>query len=88
MRGIDREAAAFAASVRDQLHRGRERRNWTIEEVSERTTGVSPRLLERYERGEVDLDVFLIQRVCAALNLDVAAVLDEADRMAVATRGE
>jgi transcriptional regulator with XRE-family HTH domain len=80
--GIDAKAAAFTASIRDQLQRARERRGWTVEELSEQTKWVSLRLLDRYERGETDLGVFEFRFACSALDLDVRDVLDEAQRMA------
>ncbi len=80
--GTDAKAAAFTASIRDQLRRARERRGWTVEELSEQTKRVSMRLLESHERGETDLGVFEFRLACSALDLDVRDVLDQAQRMA------
>jgi ribosome-binding protein aMBF1 (putative translation factor) len=83
--GIDPKVAAFVASVRDQLRQAREGRGWTRAELSQEAAWVSLHLLERYERGDVDLEVFEFQQVCSALDLDATEVLDQADRAAEST---
>ena len=83
--GTNAESAAFIASIRDQLQQARERRGWTLAELGGRVTEVSARLLENFERGEADLGVFEFQQVCSALDLDVRAVLDQAQRAAEST---
>jgi transcriptional regulator with XRE-family HTH domain len=76
MSGARRSAVAGEAARRNrdqraqiggEIRQSRERRNWTQEELAERT-GISRHIVGRIERGTTRLDVDALQRIGIALN--------------------
>jgi transcriptional regulator with XRE-family HTH domain len=66
-----------AAAVVAVLRRARSQRGWSLDELGTRT-GITTQRLAALESGAVELTLADLYQVCAALDLDPAAVVTEA----------
>lgn len=63
-------AEAFAGLVGEAVRRARQSRGWTQLELAE-ASELSSNYLARLERGEVSPSLFVAQRLCTALDVDL-----------------
>ena len=75
---IAAEAAASVSMVMAVLRRARERRGWTLEDLSTRLDGIPAQTLEDFEIGTADITMLHLDKICSALDLEAAAVIREA----------
>jgi ribosome-binding protein aMBF1 (putative translation factor) len=64
------EHQAFNTVVGEGIRRGRQEHGWTQAFLADQA-GLSPNYIARLERGELGPSLFVANRICAALNIDL-----------------
>ncbi len=72
-RGKGTDPKPFCQAVGDAVRRARQERGWTQLELAN-ASGLSSNYLARLERGEVSASLFVAQRICEALEIDLDAL--------------
>jgi transcriptional regulator with XRE-family HTH domain len=67
------------------VRRARQALGWTQAQLAE-AAGFSPNYIARLERGELGPSLFVASQLCAALGIEVAALLEPATPPARTTR--
>jgi len=67
------EAGAFTQAVGEAIRAARMERGWTQVELAE-SAGLSSNYVARLERGEVGPSLFVAQRICEALEMELDAL--------------
>jgi transcriptional regulator with XRE-family HTH domain len=65
---------AFAAGVGEAVRRARQSLGWTQAQLAE-CAGFSPNYIARLERGELGPSLFVANRLCATLGIEVGQLL-------------
>jgi DNA-binding XRE family transcriptional regulator len=68
------EHRSFNVLVGEAIRRSRQEHGWTQAALAEQA-GLSPNYIARLERGELGPSLFVASRICAALNIEVDALL-------------
>lgn len=72
-KGDAAEPGEFAQLVGEAVRSARQSRGWTQVELAE-ASGLSSNYLARLERGEVSASLFVAQRLCDALDVDLGSL--------------
>lgn len=72
------EHRAFNATVGEAIRRARQAHGWTQASLAERA-GLSPNYIARLERGELGPSLFVANRICGALAIDLVVLVTPTD---------
>lgn len=70
----EEEHEAFNALVGEGIRRARQERSWTQAFLAEQAR-LSPNYIARLERGELGPSLFVANRICLALRMEIGALL-------------
>lgn len=68
------EHRAFNITVGEAIRRSRQEHGWTQAHLAEQA-GLSPNYIARLERGELGPSLFVANRICGALTLDLEVLV-------------
>jgi transcriptional regulator with XRE-family HTH domain len=68
--GAQEEHRSFNVMVGDAIRRARQEHGWTQASLAEQA-GLSPNYVARLERGELGPSLFVANRICEALPMDI-----------------
>ena len=71
------EHRSFNTVVGEAIRRARQEHGWTQSQLAEKS-GLSPNYIARLERGELGPSLFVANRICEALSIDLPSLLEPA----------
>lgn len=75
---FNENAKKFYLVVSNNINKFRTLRNWSLEELANRV-GLSKKTIHRYERGEIDPDLYRIADIAEAFNVEITQLIEGAE---------